>query len=67
MPAYNDNDLCTSEYPDTDNEGYIGHLCNLPAGHDGEHKALAEVGPGWRRHIAWPNTVPAAPEGADHA
>lgn len=51
--VFDDDDLCTSEYPDGEFEGYIGHLCNLTAGHDGDHRALAEVGPGWRRHLTW--------------
>ncbi|MFD4662483.1 hypothetical protein [Streptomyces halstedii] len=50
-----DDDLCTTEFPG--DEHHAGQLCDQPAGHQGEHKALAEVGPGWRRHIAWPNTA----------
>lgn len=47
-----DDDLCTGEFPGDDLNA--GQLCNLLVGHDGSHSALAEVGPGWRRHLTWP-------------
>jgi hypothetical protein len=51
---YDDANLCTATYPGDDN--HTGQLCHEQAGHDGDHRALGEVGPGWRRHITWPNT-----------
>ncbi|MEV8353165.1 hypothetical protein [Streptomyces niveus] len=50
---YDDADLCTAEFPGDDL--HAGQLCDKSVDHEGEHKALAEVGPGWRRHITWPN------------
>jgi hypothetical protein len=54
---YDDANLCTALYPGDDS--HIGQLCHEQIGHDGEHRAIAELGPGWRRYLTWPNTTSA--------
>lgn len=47
-----DDDLCTAGYPEAGPD--VGLLCNLLAGHPGDHRALAEVAFNYRRHVTWP-------------
>jgi hypothetical protein len=49
--AVRDDDLCTATYP---GRGRVfGMLCNSEQDHDDNHRALAEVAPGYRRHVVW--------------
>ena len=47
-----EDDLCTAGYPEAGPD--VGLLCNLLAGHPGDHRALAEVAFNYRRHVTWP-------------
>jgi hypothetical protein len=49
---FRDDDLCTERYsgPGMD----FGLMCNEVVEHDGDHRALAEVGPDIRRFVSWP-------------
>jgi hypothetical protein len=44
MATTETDDFCPAEYPDPDNLGFIGHLCNQPAGHDGQHTVVIRLG-----------------------
>ncbi|WP_049566812.1 hypothetical protein [Streptomyces sp. SBT349] len=49
MPELDDL-LCTSEYPDPGNAGFIGHLCEDTAGHGDNHYAVTDL-PGTTRTV----------------
>ena len=49
--AYLDSDLCTALYPGTVRDPR--QMCDQSAGHEGNHRALAEVARDYRRFIVW--------------
>lgn len=51
---YDDANLCTAIAPA--GSEHADQPCYEQAGHDGDHRAIAELGPGWRRYVTWPNT-----------
>lgn len=46
-----DEELCTATYPGRGTD--FGLLCNEPLEHSTDHRALAEVAAGYRRHVVW--------------
>ncbi|MFJ2568913.1 hypothetical protein ACIOYT_00635 [Streptomyces halstedii] len=61
QPAYDDSDLCTAEYPG--DELHVGQLCDLKAGHDGDHVAVVGLATAFRSRLTWPSAPPTT-EGA---
>jgi len=46
--------LCAATYPGGDTNPYdFGSLCDQKDGHTGNHRALAEIAGGYRRHVVW--------------
>ncbi|QLJ01492.1 hypothetical protein HZZ00_10970 [Streptomyces sp. NEAU-sy36] len=59
VPCQPDNQLCTAEFPGDDT--FAGQLCELPEGHDGNHKHLASIaGTRHTRRLTWTDTQPTA-------
>lgn len=55
------DELCTAEYPG--DELHVGQLCDLEAGHGGDHVAVVGLAAAFRRRLTWPST-PKTTEGA---
>lgn len=66
--AWLDDDRgCTAQYPGGDTNPYDHNtLCNHAAGHDGNHRALAEVAGGYRRYVVWATDGTVLPDEETH-
>jgi hypothetical protein len=52
-----DDRLCISEFPGDDL--FVGQLCELERGHNGDHQHLARIeGTRFVRRLTWPATAP---------
>jgi len=52
--AWLDDALCAATYPGGDTNPYdFGSLCDQKDGHAGNHRALAQIAGGYRRHVVW--------------
>lgn len=55
------DELCPAEYPG--DELHVGQLCDLEAGHDGDHVAVVGLAAAFRCRLTW-TSAPPATEGA---